>query len=136
MVTNAKRTFTRQLLSRRVLSVLAALSVTACFVYGGGDGGAAVAQLKEHRCRLVPWLKQCGPHDPFSGLTWNRVDGYLHFPASSPTDEEPPQPHPIHLLMRDARAEWDQKVARQSKTLAQAVKEYRRRCEYFLCTAR
>ncbi|KAK8850347.1 hypothetical protein IAR55_004265 [Kwoniella newhampshirensis] len=35
--------------------------------------------------------------------------------------------HPIYQLIRDARDEWDQKVARQSKTLKQAVAEYRRR---------
>ncbi|WWC92054.1 uncharacterized protein L201_007008 [Kwoniella dendrophila CBS 6074] len=35
--------------------------------------------------------------------------------------------HPIHQLIRDAREEWDNKVARQSKTLAQAVREYQKR---------
>lgn len=35
--------------------------------------------------------------------------------------------HPIHQLIRTARAEWDAKVERQSKTLEEAVEEYRRR---------
>ncbi|WWD20528.1 hypothetical protein CI109_105004 [Kwoniella shandongensis] len=35
--------------------------------------------------------------------------------------------HPIYELIRDAREEWDKKVARQSTTLKEAVVEYRRR---------
>ncbi|OCF34447.1 hypothetical protein I316_03961 [Kwoniella heveanensis BCC8398] len=35
--------------------------------------------------------------------------------------------HPIYQLIRDARAEWDEKVRRQSKTLKEAVEEYKRR---------
>ncbi|WVF68121.1 hypothetical protein IAT40_002884 [Kwoniella sp. CBS 6097] len=35
--------------------------------------------------------------------------------------------HPIYQLIRDARSEWDEKVQRQSKTLKQAVEEYKRR---------
>ncbi|SCV72270.1 BQ2448_4964 [Microbotryum intermedium] len=39
----------------------------------------------------------------------------------------PDQPHPIHLLMAEARQKWDQKVAAQSRTLRDAVDEYKRR---------
>ncbi|KAL8292384.1 hypothetical protein RQP46_000996 [Phenoliferia psychrophenolica] len=125
----AKRSVGIQLRSRRVLAILAVLSLGACFLYNTHDGGAAVEQLKEQRCRLIPWLKQCPPEarNPFSGLTWESADGFLSYPATTPTDEEPPQPHPIHLLLRNARVEWDAKVARQSKTLPQAVREYRKR---------
>ncbi|GAA5998833.1 uncharacterized protein JCM10292_005732 [Rhodotorula paludigena] len=35
--------------------------------------------------------------------------------------------HPIHGLMREARANWTAKVERQSKSLDEAVREYRRR---------
>jgi hypothetical protein len=35
--------------------------------------------------------------------------------------------HPIYQLIRDAREEWDEKVASQSVTLKQAVEEYKRR---------
>ena len=40
---------------------------------------------------------------------------------------DPYAEHPIQSLMRNARQEWDDKVARQSKTLNQAEDEYRRR---------
>lgn len=39
----------------------------------------------------------------------------------------PNGPHPIFELMRDAEAAWDAKLARASKTLEEAVTEYRRR---------
>jgi len=39
----------------------------------------------------------------------------------------PPIHHPIPKLMADARETYDQKVKKQSKTLAEAVAEYRRR---------
>lgn len=35
--------------------------------------------------------------------------------------------HPIHGLMREARANWTAKVEQQSKSLDEAVREYRRR---------
>jgi hypothetical protein len=35
--------------------------------------------------------------------------------------------HPIYQLIRDGREEWDHKVARQSRTLKDAVQEYRNR---------
>lgn len=46
---------------------------------------------------------------------------------SAPVHEVPSQPHPIHLLMDRARRDWDKKVARQSKTLREAVEEYEHR---------
>lgn len=35
--------------------------------------------------------------------------------------------HPIYQLIKEARENWDAKIARQSKTLEQAVNEYKRR---------
>lgn len=35
--------------------------------------------------------------------------------------------HPVYQLIRDARTAWDGKLARQSKSLKEAVQEYRRR---------
>jgi predicted metal-dependent peptidase len=35
--------------------------------------------------------------------------------------------HPIHDLVANATRDWEAKVARQSKTLEEAVREYRRR---------
>ena len=39
----------------------------------------------------------------------------------------PDAPHPIFQLIRDAEAAWDAKLARASKTLDEAIAEYRRR---------
>ncbi|WVR08430.1 hypothetical protein IAU60_005485 [Kwoniella sp. DSM 27419] len=47
-------------------------------------------------------------------------DGLLHVNPDSTV-------HPIYQLIHDARQEWDEKVARQSKTLKEAVDEYKRR---------
>jgi hypothetical protein len=53
-------------------------------------------------------------------------NGYLIVEAVS-TFAEPPAPHPILTLIKRAEAQWNRKVARQSKTLKEAVVEYRRR---------
>jgi RNase P subunit RPR2 len=37
--------------------------------------------------------------------------------------------HPVEVLIRNARAEFEQMLERQSKTYAAAVEEYRRRYE-------
>lgn len=50
------------------------------------------------------------------------VDGFLHV-----HDGLPATSHPIYQLIRDAMARWEAKNARASKTLRQAVAEYRRR---------
>ncbi|BGP16351.1 hypothetical protein JCM10213_004892 [Rhodosporidiobolus nylandii] len=43
------------------------------------------------------------------------------------TYDQPPQPHPILTLVKRAEQDWNRKVKRQSKTLREAVQEYRRR---------
>jgi hypothetical protein len=87
----------------------------------------------------MPWLAACP--DPFEGLTFDESYGEVIYPAvaavsanstssssrSSETTVIPSQPHPIHRLIRDAETAWHAKVSRQSKTLEEAVAEYRRR---------
>ena len=50
------------------------------------------------------------------------ANGLLEVDLSLPASK-----HPIYQLIADAQKEWDAKVARQSKTLEQAVAEYGRR---------
>lgn len=58
-----------------------------------------------------------------TGLTYH-PDGrlLLNFPASSPLET-----HPIMTLIERGKIEWESKVKRQSKTLKEAVVEYKRR---------
>lgn len=56
----------------------------------------------------------------------------LDVPAHTHTPDgrllvNPDAPHPIFQLIRDAEAAWDTKRARASKSLDEAVAEYRRR---------
>ena len=51
-------------------------------------------------------------------------DGLLIVNQSAPIDR-----HPIYQLIKTARDDWDLKKKRQSKTLSQAVEEYKRRNE-------
>jgi len=53
-----------------------------------------------------------------------RADGRLMVPADFDGD---PMKHPIPILMKQARKKWDGLLARQSKTFAQTVAEYKRR---------
>jgi hypothetical protein len=50
------------------------------------------------------------------------ADGLLSVNTSAPVDR-----HPIYQLIKQARDEWDGKKKRQSKTLKEAVAEYKRR---------
>ncbi|GAA5909757.1 hypothetical protein JCM6882_002666 [Rhodosporidiobolus microsporus] len=92
-------------------------------------------RAREQRCRYAPWLAACP--DPFAGLTFPEDHGEVIYPAvpssndslsssSAPVDPSR-QPHPIHRLIRDAESAWHEKVSRQSRTLEEAVAEYRRR---------
>lgn len=66
------------------------------------------------RPRLPPLAerRQVGDHPIRNGLLEVDLDNTLH---------------PIYQLIRDARERWDAKVARQSRTLKDAMAEYRRR---------
>lgn len=98
-------------------------------------------------CALFPWRKDCAEQlrqarDPFRGLAYTEERGHLFYPAVA-APEPPPsfgqpvrrataadvehQPHPIHYLIREGKTAWKAKVARQSKTLKEAVAEYERR---------
>ncbi|KAM0752099.1 hypothetical protein T439DRAFT_200763 [Meredithblackwellia eburnea MCA 4105] len=129
---NVQRSFGQHFRSRRVLAIIATLSVGACFVFGTDT--RSVSQLTMSRCEYMPWLQQCGPVDPFDSLEYERKDGFLFFPATL-KDQPPPkehermvdQPHPIHLLIREGEQKWAAKLAKQSQTFQEAVQEYRKR---------
>ena len=49
-------------------------------------------------------------------------DGLLY---ANPENLDKPSIHPIHHLVQNAKREWNEKVARQSRTLEAAANEYR-----------
>ncbi|GAA6021125.1 hypothetical protein JCM10207_003377 [Rhodosporidiobolus poonsookiae] len=91
---------------------------------------SVATRAREERCRYMPWLATCP--DPFRDLHFRQDAGELVYPATSTSAEAdstaiPPQAHPIHHLIREAESAWHAKVSRQSRTLEEAVAEYRRR---------
>ncbi|CEQ39606.1 SPOSA6832_01136, partial [Sporobolomyces salmonicolor] len=93
-------------------------------------------------CLLFPWRSECQEEaaktkDPFALYHYTETGGRLYYPGKLiPVEQErgarlpkepAPQPHPIHLLIRRAKAEWADKVRRQSQDLPSAVQEYERR---------
>jgi hypothetical protein len=83
------------------------------------------------------WSSSSGDHSPSSTInpalyanlpasvnssTHPISNSLLHVDLSAPISA-----HPIYQLIRTARQEWDDKVRRQSKTLGEAVTEYKRR---------
>lgn len=102
----------------------------------------AVGRATEHSCRALPYLARCLSRDPFRGVEYPRAgEGELGWPGrrvgdggkgmgrdgKGATGVAPKQPHPIHMLIREGRQKWEDKVARQSRTLDEAVAEYKRR---------
>ncbi|GJN88899.1 hypothetical protein Rhopal_001870-T1 [Rhodotorula paludigena] len=87
--------------------------------------------LRTARCRLTGGRLGC-PADVFGEWRFKEQNGELFYPAV-PADpfaysiSPASPPHPIHHLIREAEDAWAAKVARQSKTLEQAVAEYERR---------
>lgn len=128
--------------SRRqwILVFLLAITSYTLWTRGGGREHPVVqraqsALLQQQPCRYLPFLHRCR-RDPFAGLEYKVEGGLLYYPAKAVeifgaerplNDEPPPQPHPLHLLIKDAEAAWQEKVARQSRTLEEAVGEYERR---------
>ncbi|KAM0752829.1 hypothetical protein T439DRAFT_323438 [Meredithblackwellia eburnea MCA 4105] len=126
---------------RRALLITAALSLalflwskTSSSPWTRSRGPFSPQELE--KCRLYPWMAACmsspwGDDDPFEGLHYEKEFGHMFYPAHSASEEEtaipPNQPHPIHLLMNDARRDWGRKVARQSGSIREAVQEYERR---------
>ncbi|GAA5893980.1 hypothetical protein JCM5296_004124 [Sporobolomyces johnsonii] len=93
-------------------------------------------------CLLFPWRSECQEEaaktkDPFAAYNYTETGGRLYYPGTPipvekergarPPKDPAPQPHPIHLLIRRAKAEWADKVRRQSQDLPSAVYEYERR---------
>jgi len=93
-------------------------------------------------CLLFPWRSECvskleKEKDPFRWYTYLRDRGRLFWPGKSQPFEQirggklstkpPGQPHPIHLLRKEAKESWQEKLKRQSKTLPQAIDEYEKR---------
>lgn len=110
----------------------------------------AVGRATEHSCRALPYLARCLSRDPFKGLAYPAAgEGELAWPARRTAEGGAGggggggegrsggaggsesgaghQPHPIHLLIREGRVKWEAKVERQSRTLEEAVSEYKRR---------
>lgn len=124
--------------SRRLLWATVVLASLILWISWGGHQHPVVQRAKtlvyDSRCRLLPSLPQCA-RDPFKGLVYKNLGGQLYYPATSAATDKvvvdstatPSQPHPIHFLIKDAEAAWANKVARQSRTLEEAVAEYRRR---------
>lgn len=127
----------RRLKPRRVFLIVLSLSVGIFFWRKTGEW-ARQAELEdlEEKCRLYPWMAKCvggawAVQDPFEGLHFEKEGGHLFYPAHSASEDDtaipPNQPHPIHLLISDAKRDWSKKVSRQSRTVREAVEEYERR---------
>ena len=114
---------------RTVVVVLTVLTVGsavyACATYFSAPITKAAAKLADAVPQLSGTLTQMltGDRMPGSGvepLSWN---GHLF--ATPAADLQPYAVHPIQTLIKDARQQWEQKVAKQSQTLRDAVDEYR-----------
>ncbi|KAL8293575.1 hypothetical protein RQP46_000276 [Phenoliferia psychrophenolica] len=126
---------------RRPLLIALSLAVGVIFWIKSGEwsssgGSDGLTAEEQERCRLYPWVAKCvggdwGNRDPFEGLHFEKEGGHIFYPAHSASEEEsavpPNQPHPIHLLISDAKRDWNKKLARQSKTVREAVEEYEQR---------
>ncbi|GAA5880029.1 hypothetical protein JCM16303_004443, partial [Sporobolomyces ruberrimus] len=94
-------------------------------------------------CLLFPWRSECVEElelakDPFRWYTYIQKGGRLFYPGKvkphelikggkmNPTRPKD-QPHPIHLLVKEAKEKWEDKLKKQSKTLPQAIDEYEAR---------
>ncbi|BEJ13624.1 hypothetical protein CspHIS471_0307980 [Cutaneotrichosporon sp. HIS471] len=73
---------------------------------------------------IFPSSNIASPHRWTTGSSSVLRSKFLRAKAGAP---RPPIHHPIPKLMADAREAFDAKVKRQSKTLSEAVREYRRR---------
>lgn len=112
---------------------------------GGGPERLTADEVEgglDKLCLLFPWRSECiskleREKDPFRWYTYLRDRGRLFWPGMSQPFEQirggklstkpPGQPHPIHLLRKEAKINWDDKLERQSKTLPQAIDEYEKR---------
>lgn len=133
----------RRVLLRLALVLLAAAALYKSNAHEHRYVERAVGRATEHSCRALPYLARCLSRDPFRGLEYPGAGaGELGWPAGRKGEAKGgkgkggkggarglgvQQPHPIHLLIREGREKWERKVAGQSRTLDQAVAEYKRR---------
>ena len=105
---------------QRQLTILAAFAVIILFVYSASRlQKTSFTRSKESQINRVPDLS--------SGETTDHEDGPKARPDPGPKLFTDATVHPIQSLMRDAATRFEDLRGRQSKTLDEAVKEYRRR---------
>ncbi|GAA5952384.1 hypothetical protein JCM3765_001956 [Sporobolomyces pararoseus] len=94
-------------------------------------------------CLLFPWRSECLQElelskDPFRWYDFIKDRGRLYFPGKvkpfelikiGKLNSAAPkiQPHPIHLLVKEAKEKWQDKLKKQSKTLPQGIDNYEQR---------
>lgn len=136
----------RSLRSRRVVVTLLVVSSLSLFALFTGAGSDAIKHTPI-RSALAPILRKSGQLlKGVAPAARHRVEDWSH---KHLTDDAKPEElegakdhtfhpnglllvnplgrHPIHVLIERAQKEWDAKVARQSKTLEEAVAEYKTR---------
>ena len=136
--------------SVRVLTILGIVGLFAAFLrstyhtstFSGGEGrtsslgyGHGLPRITVTRVRTA-WAETtrtiiAGPEPTTlprhqSPLTKDPLQQHNYRPDGL-VEVNPDGPHPIFELIRNAEEEWQAKLARSSKTLAQAVAEYQRR---------
>ncbi|GAA5996512.1 uncharacterized protein JCM10292_003018 [Rhodotorula paludigena] len=79
--------------------------------------------------RLKSWHDYQVQHDPNRPLTAEELEAQSRhtFHPNGLLLVNDKGRHPIHLLIEDGERKWKEKVARQSKTLSEAVREYKQR---------
>ncbi|WWC88904.1 uncharacterized protein L201_003819 [Kwoniella dendrophila CBS 6074] len=106
---------------------------------GGGGGGGALDKVRDHKKALNEWLADSDPRLP-RGLEytkdgyvrgWEKIHSILKKGGLKKKDQKRLKSmmelHPILDLMKQGEDKWNNLLERQSKTLPQAVTEYRRR---------
>ena len=101
----------------------------------GSDGGAG-----KGKGGPIEWQNTTTPKDPstlldaaepfVNKMVYHPTNGYLLLPDPSKPNAVKAimeEQHPILELIANAEKKWDELVARQSKTLKEAVQEYKRR---------
>lgn len=96
------------------------LAVAGFFVY------VLVASRGSYSPRSVAQLKHYITRDGISRRSL-RTDHTYAYGTPLPDEANAYEEHPVHGLIREAKQQWNDKVARQSKTYYEAVREYQRR---------
>lgn len=98
----------------------AVLAVTGLFVY------VLVASRGTYAKDSVTHLKHYITRDGTARRPL-RTDHTYAYGTPLPNESNAYDEHPVHDLIREAKEQWNEKVARQSKTYYEAVREYQRR---------